>query len=455
MKKIYLFAISICITTSSIAQCWLTTSSIAYHTLALRQDSTLWSWGKNEKGQVGNNSLIDCTYPTPLALGSKWKTISAGFSHSLAIKNDGTLWAWGDNFYYMLGDGTQIDKIQPIQIGTSNDWKIVKASYVSSFAIKNDGTLWSWGYNINGELGDSTFSPINTPKKVGLDNDWKSISQDANHNLALKNNGTLWAWGKNNYGQLGQGNNTDYNYPKQIGTQNNWKEIATMNGVSIAIKSDGTLWTWGENLYGTLGNGLTNGPNVLSPTQIGTETNWNKILCASGSIICNKINGTNYGWGPNFSGELGIGNTTLYSSPILINNTNWISLAMGKSHTNGVNNLNELYSWGDNSFGQLGDSTITNNVNAIKIKTNICYPLQTNNFIKENSIALIYPNPCSNLIQLNKSVTLLKVIDLVGKEYNLPKLGNNVFDISLLKNGIYIIQMNNGSKVIIEKIIKE
>jgi alpha-tubulin suppressor-like RCC1 family protein len=134
--------------------------SVSTHILAIKTDGTLWSWGMNSYGELGNgnnNNTNPSNYiPAQIGTATNWKLVSAGRQHSLAIKTDGTLWVWGLNDYGQLGDGTNINKSSPIQIGTSNNWKQVTAGNWFSTAIKNDGTLFSCGRNDYGQLGDGT-----------------------------------------------------------------------------------------------------------------------------------------------------------------------------------------------------------------------------------------------------------------------------------------------------------
>ncbi len=136
---------------------------------------------------------------------SLWEVVAAGFAHTVAIKTDGTLWAWGYNEYGQLGDGTWEDKNTPTQIGTDTDWEAVAAGDYHSLALKTDGTLWVWGNNGYGQLGDGTTVNKNIPTRIGIDTDWSAIAAGFYHTIALKSDDTLWAWGYNNYGQLGDG----------------------------------------------------------------------------------------------------------------------------------------------------------------------------------------------------------------------------------------------------------
>lgn len=136
-------------------------------------------------------------------------TIAAGARHTVALKSDGTLWAWGYNNYGQLGDGTTTQRNSPVQIGQDNKWVSVAAGANHTVALKSDGTLWAWGYNSKVELGDATTTWHSSPEQTGADNKWVSIAEGPNHTIALKSDGTLWAWGDNSYGQLGDGTTTD------------------------------------------------------------------------------------------------------------------------------------------------------------------------------------------------------------------------------------------------------
>src|SRR3989344_1483851 len=125
--------------------------------------------------------------------------ISARYKHTIAIKSDGTLWAWGYNLYGQLGDGTTSQRNSPVQIGTDNNWVSISAGGYHTIAIKSDGTLWAWGSNDYGQLGDGTMVDKTTPAQIGTDANWVSISAGDYHTIALKSDGTLWAWGRNNY----------------------------------------------------------------------------------------------------------------------------------------------------------------------------------------------------------------------------------------------------------------
>jgi hypothetical protein len=165
----------------------------------------LWAWGNNFYGQLGDGTNTDKSVPTRIGTATDWQSISAsGSSHSVAIKTDGSLWAWGNNFSGQLGDGTNTNKSVPTRIGSDNDWLSIKCGS-RIIAIKTDGSLWAWGSNASGQLGDGTTTPKNSPIRIGQESKWQIIAGDGSHTLSIKSDGSLWAWGSNQIGQLGDG----------------------------------------------------------------------------------------------------------------------------------------------------------------------------------------------------------------------------------------------------------
>ena len=143
-------------------------------------------------------------------------TVAAGSQHSVAIHPDGTLWAWGGNHNGQLGDGTATDRTAPVQVGTDTHWASAAAGNFHSLAIKTDGTLWTWGSNASGQLGDGTTTDRTDPVQVGTDTNWASVSGGDSHTIALKTDGTVWGWGWNGFGPLGEASTAPQNTPQLI-----------------------------------------------------------------------------------------------------------------------------------------------------------------------------------------------------------------------------------------------
>jgi alpha-tubulin suppressor-like RCC1 family protein len=360
------------------------------HILGVQSDASLWAWGLNTSGQVGNgNTASPQSIPVAILAGTTWKAAAAGCVHSLAVKSDGTLWAWGSNSVGQVGDGTTIDVTTgPKQIGIESTWMSVAAAYTSSFAIKSDGTLWAWGANNVGQLGDGTTTDVATgPKQIGTDTNWKKISSAGTSNartfsLAIKTDGTLWAWGVNTDGNLGIGNHINQWSPTQVGSATNWKRafagsgktnVTTHKASSAALKTDGSFYTWGDNYFGQLSTGSAINYRT-SAVQVGTSTNWQTLMQAnvSNSSFVIKSDNTLWGWGYNSSGELGNGDALMQLSPIQIGtDANWQTLAISSNggRAFGIKSDGTLFGWGTNPLGQLGDGTTTTQLIPVRIGT--------------------------------------------------------------------------------------
>ena len=302
---------------------WLSVSAGYDHTLAIKTDGTLWAWGNNDFGELGIGSSVNYSnIPTQIGIEINWNKISAGAKHSLAIKGDGTLWAWGRNGSGEIGDGTTTNKYQPVQIGNSNNWGEISAGTSvgtnHSLALKTDGTLWAWGDNSSYQLGDNTTTDKIIPTRIGTATTWSKIDAGFSYNLAIKSDGSLWAWGYNGSGQLGFGNLTVKYVPTKIGTDTNWSKISAGSGAgtaghSMAIKTDGSLWTWGDNSEGQLGDNTTT--DKLIPTRIGNELNWNNVSAGGYHSLSLKSDGSLWACGERGSGQLGLGSGT---SPVYV-----------------------------------------------------------------------------------------------------------------------------------------
>ena len=316
------------------------------HSLGIKSDGTLWAWGDNGLGRLGDGTFTD-RY-TPVQVGNDFKSVFAGDQHSLGIKTNGTLWAWGSNGYGQLGDGSQNCYSRPVQVGSG--YTTVSASTVHSLGIKADGTLWAWGKNSSGELGDGTTWDRHTPVQVG--NGFKTVSAGTDYSLGIKTDGTLWAWGGNGYGRLGDGTTTDRLTPVQVG--NGFKTVSAGSQHALGIKTDGTLWAWGRNFNGQLGDGTTT--NRYSPVQVGSR--FTAVSAGFSYSLGVKSDGTLWAWGNNTYGKLGDGTVLAKKNPVQIG-SGFVAVSAGRYHSLGLKSDGSLWAWGSNLNGDLGDGTTT------------------------------------------------------------------------------------------------
>ena len=201
----------------------------------------LWLWGHNNYGQLGDASITHKSSPIQtVSGGTNWKSVSGGGYHTAAIKTDGTLWLWGYNNSGQLGNNTNTNKSSPVQtVSGGTNWKSVASGYYHTAAIKTDGTLWTWGSNGYGQLGDNTTTSRSSPvQTVSSGTNWKQVSASNGHTAAIKTDGTLWSWGYNTYGQLGDNTNTNKSSPVQtVSGGTNWKSVAGGGVHTLAIRS--------------------------------------------------------------------------------------------------------------------------------------------------------------------------------------------------------------------------
>jgi alpha-tubulin suppressor-like RCC1 family protein len=339
-----------------------------FHTLAIRADGTLWTWGQNSSGVLGLGDSANRLFPTQVGSATNWTRVAAGSYHTLAIRSDGSLWAWGLNFYGQLGLGDNANRNLPTRVGTDNNWRTVTGGGDYTLALRTDGTLWAWGYNASGQLGLGNNTDRNLPMQVGVATDWDSLATGEAHSLARRTDGTLWAWGSNVHGQLGLGDTIARNLPTQIGAGANWTTVAAggQGRHSVARQSDGKLWAWGLNSSGQLGLGDNTDRNL--PTQIGTATNWESMATGTFHTLARRSDGTLWAWGS--GGATGFNDGANRNVPEQVGAaTNWAGLAAGSFHSVALHADGSFWAWGNNEVGQLGDATSTDRLPPKQIGT--------------------------------------------------------------------------------------
>ena len=485
---------------------WLNVADGCYrHTIATKTDGTLWSWGANDRGQLGQNISyqINRSSPTQVGTGTTWLNAAGGNYQIHAIKTDGTLWGCGFNIYPFLevGDNTIISRSTLVQIGTGTTWSKVSDAGDTGAAIKTDGTLWTWGRNLSGQLGDGTTGDStgkSSPVQIGALTNWSQVRMIGQTCRAIKSDGTLWHWGSgisttpvqfgtgtnwvqislnsalygadipgasvissveqtdtgkvtvsfttpklafgstttwtatsspggltasnttglpitvtglssgvpytftvrastadglapnsvasssvtlvgptyvgrlwtwgSNNGNIGDGTVIRRSSPVQVGSGTTWSKIAGGSDQTFATKTDGTLWSWGYNFYGQLGDGTSGNANKSSPVQVGVLTTWSDAAPCHFHTLARKIDGTLWSWGYNSYGQLGHGTVISRSSPVQIGaGTTWLNVVGGYYHSIAHKTDGTLWSWGLNTSGQLGDGTIIHKSSPVQI----------------------------------------------------------------------------------------
>jgi len=302
---------------------------------AAQTTGTLYTWGKNEYGQLGDNSIVTRSSPIQIP-GTTWAFATLN-QNCLAVKTDGTLWGWGRNEYGQAAQNSTAKISSPAQI-PGTDWKITKTGMASQssacWAVKTNGTLWSWGNNSSGCLGlnQAEGSPVRYSSPVQIPGTtWSAVVADGagSRFYATRTDGTLWACGGNEYGALGANlpHNSNYSSPVQIPGTNWTDQIGGYQDGGACIRTDGTLWTWGKNGTGALGqNNGTSWVSLSSPVQV-PGTTWSTIDGGDNTgYIATKTDGTIWTWGSNYRGVLGQNNVTAYSSPVQVPGTSWAAV---------------------------------------------------------------------------------------------------------------------------------
>lgn len=432
---------------------WVMVAVGESHSLGIREDGTLWGWGSNVSGQLGlePDALTNSFTAVPIQLGnsSDWKTVSCGQKFSFAIKKDGSLWSWGDNQFGQLGQGTKETNVfKPTQITRAAAvWQMVSCGYNFAVALNDKGELWSCGFGLWGQLGVNNNNNIDTLKKVEFNNyiepnvKIKFVSCGLNHAVAISQKDSLYGWGSNDLGQLGIKTNKQSLYiPKlipffnstgkyifcdtvvcsgnvtividksrklygaginkygQLGTGDTlnrdslslvvtgklWKTVSSGYHFTTAIATDNTLWAWGRNETKYLGNGKD--INSKTPIQIGTDQNWNMLFSKAyleesggdfhlekeGTYTANtfaiKIDKSLWSWGDNTNANLGLIKTSPAPTPSPVGiPILWSKISAGYSHNIGISSLGKLWSWGNNDKGQLGNGTFTENLTPVQV----------------------------------------------------------------------------------------
>src|SRR3954452_24730820 len=251
----------------------------ADHGIILASDGSLWSWGENSLGWpvLGLGNVKAQSSLRRIGDESDWTQVTTSDSHVIALKSDGTIWGWGNNLSGQLGDGTSGRRatrktVSPGPFGI--DWKQVAAGGTSSYGLASNGTLWAWGNNWTGQLGIGTTTNSAEPVQVGSSTNWTKVWAAGIQTVAQQSDGSLWFWGS----LTGEGKGANrFLVPTRVSADTNWADVCFGYFCVLAIKTDGTLWAWGRDA-GIYTGAPVQRANVV-PARVGTNSDW--IACAS------------------------------------------------------------------------------------------------------------------------------------------------------------------------------
>lgn len=222
-----------------------------YSFYGIREDGSLWAVGKSNAGQLGIGIATGNDQAFPLVQIGKdvqWQSIATGRNFVIGLKKDGTIWGWGTNKFGQLGNRKFGDTVTaPIQSSIDNQWSMISASRDHAFALKKDGSLWAWGTDYSGVLGfNKGFFFYAYPTQVGIDKDWTYISTHNSSSFGIKKDGSLWAWGYNRDNNLGVGADTSArNIPQRLDNSIKWEKVHTSGDQTIGLDENGRAWVWG------------------------------------------------------------------------------------------------------------------------------------------------------------------------------------------------------------------
>ncbi len=283
-------------------------ASMGTHIIVMKPDGTVWTVGNNQYGQLGMGSSIEeSNEPGQVPGIYNVVAVAAGRMHSVALRQDGTVWAWGNNKYGQLGDGTITDSSTPVQVFGLKDVIAITAGYRHVAALKKDGTVWAWGSNHSGQLGQEGSRSFLTPIQVTELKGVTAISAGSFQTAALKSDGSVWTWGFNGSGQLGSANReSSYNVPGKVAELGNIIAITAGNNHMAALKNDGTIWAWGSNIASQLGNDSVY-EGSLHPMKVSGLTGVKDITAKVNHTFALMQDGTVMAWGDSSSGQWGNG----------------------------------------------------------------------------------------------------------------------------------------------------
>jgi alpha-tubulin suppressor-like RCC1 family protein len=374
------------------------------HSLALRTDGTVWGWGSNYYGQLGLGSTVsDATSPIQVPGLANIATVATTGVNSFAVGKDGSVWSWGLNGSGELGDGTETDRSSPVRIAGLTDVVEVAGGGTHVLALRRDGTVWAWGYSYEGALGVGG-SALSVGKKQSLTpiqvqglSNVVSIAAGNDLSVALRSDGTVWAWGGAGNGgcSLGRGANQSSWMPAQVGQIAHIVGIKASGSFTLALRDDGTVWSWGSNrqtksnaeaapvIGGQLGDG-TSDSQRCEPGQVSGLTSIRSIGVGPDHGLAIDTAGSLYTWGSNRDGELGNGvpGNRLAPGKLALSlgatssspgngtpgvNARVIQIAAGVEHSLALGTGEVYWAWGSNYSGNLGNGSTVDQPTPIKI----------------------------------------------------------------------------------------
>jgi alpha-tubulin suppressor-like RCC1 family protein len=377
----------------------------------LRSDGTLWIWGDNTNGQLGDSTQTAYLIPKEVLApagarpGTRWTQIALGVNHTLAMRSDSTLWAWGANYWSQLGDHSTQMRLRPVQI---------------------------------------------YPYRSG--DKWTSVTASDDHALGLTVAGDVLGWGRDHRSQLGLNSTYVQSYPVPAmvipdNKRRQWAQIATGEAFSLGLTTEGELWASGDNFSGQLGGSVTPTgfaalpERVATPVSAAPNSSWTLISARGSHALALRSDGSLWSWGENYDGQLGINSTTVSSVPVQeFTRHHWTWVAAGASYALALDGR-DLYATGANEHGQLGNGT---GQRSLIFRTSSLV-LSSRQSTSATAYGL-WPNPAHDQVHLTglSRESRLYLLDNTGRVLHQAAAGSTDISLAGLAPGLYLVQVHEA-----------
>jgi hypothetical protein len=355
------------------------------HTCGLTTDGVAYCWGQGYSGQLGNGTAATSATPVPVSGGFTFTSISAGGDFTCGLTGDAA-YCWGSNFVGQLGNGSTTSSTIPVPVLGSLTFTSLEAGWHHACAVTPGGAAYCWGFNRAGGVGDTSgaeqcvdgsftpnVSPCNTtPKLVAGGLVFASVSPGWLHTCGVTAAGQAHCWGYNGRGQLGNGDTTDAYGPVAVAGGLSFTSVDAGDLHTCGVAAGGAAYCWGSNLAGELGTQGTGSVDERRPGLVYGGHSFASLTAGFLYTCAVARNGVGYCWGNGASGALGNGSLDDRGIPVPVSLTSFTTVSASRNasyplHTCGLTRSSEVYCWGQNYSGQLGDGTYKHSAVPVRV----------------------------------------------------------------------------------------